>query len=143
MRIVLDTSVLIAALRSPSGASAELLRLAVKQRITLLGSLSLALEYLDVCARAESRSATTVTEADALRFANEVVALLDPVEIRFRWRPVSPDPGDDHVVETALNGGAEAIVTFNARDFLQASQRFGLPALPPADILRKLEARDG
>lgn len=143
MRIVLDTSVLIAALRSPSGASAELLRLAVKQRITLLGSLSLALEYLDVCARAESRRATAVTEADALRFANEVVALLDPVEIRFRWRPVSPDPGDDHVVETALNGGAEAIVTFNARDFVQASQRFGLPALPPADILRKLEAHDG
>lgn len=143
MRLVLDTSVVVAALRSPSGASAELVRLAARQLVTLLGSMSLALEYLDVCGRAETREGTNVSETDALRFADEVVALLSPVEIWFRWRPTSPDAGDEHVVETALNGGAEAVVTFNLRDFAQASQRFGLQVARPADILRKLETPNG
>lgn len=139
MRVVLDTNVLIAAMRSPRGASAEVLQLALNKRITLVGGLSLALEYLDVCGRPESRAGTNIAEADALRFANEVVAQLDPVEISFRWRPAAPDPGDDHVIETALNGGAAAIVTFNTRDFSRAAARFGLQVLTPADILRRLE----
>ncbi|MES1158333.1 MAG: PIN domain-containing protein [Terricaulis silvestris] len=67
------------------------------------------------------------------------MALLAPVETRFRWRPLGADPGDDHVLETALNGGAEAIVTFNLRDFVVPAQRFGLPVLRPGDILRVLE----
>jgi putative PIN family toxin of toxin-antitoxin system len=143
VRIVLDTNVVVAALRSGKGASAELLRLAVRKRVTLVGSLTLALEYLDVCERETSWQGTNAAQADATRFADEVVALLDPVDIRFRWRPAARDPGDDHVVETALNGGAEAIVTFNIRDFAEAGARFGLPVLTPADILRTLERTDG
>lgn len=143
MRIVLDTNVVIAALRSSRGASAELLRLAVRKRVTLVGSLSLALEYLDVCERTTSWQGTNATQADAKRFVDEVVALLDPVDIRFRWRPSTPDPGDEHILETALNGGAEAIVTFNMRDFAEAGTRFGLPVMTPADTLRALERTDG
>ncbi len=140
MRIVLDTNVLIAAMRSPRGASAEVLQLALQKRVTMVGGLSLALEYLDVCGRPESRAGTDIAAADALRFADEVIAQLSPVEIRFRWRPSTPDPGDEHVVETALNGAADAIVTFNARDFAEATARFGLQVLTPADIVRKLES---
>ena len=143
MRIVLDTSCVVAALRSPTGASAELIRLAARRRIALLGSLSLALQYLDVCARPDVLRGTNIALDDAVRFANEVVALLQPVEIRFRWRPAANDPGDDHVIETALNGGADAIATFNLRDFEDASKRFGLRVVTPGDILRGLEKFDG
>lgn len=140
MRVVLDTNVVVAAMRSHRGASAELIRLAARKQLTLIGGLTLALEYIDVCSRPAARDRTGVTAPDAIRFAEEVVSLLDPVEIRFRWRPAGPDAGDDHVVETALNGRADAVVTFNLRDFTEASRRFGLPVLQPSGILRVLES---
>lgn len=142
MRLILDTNVVVAALRSQGGASAELIRLAVRGRVTLVGTLSLALEYLDVCARPETRAGLALSEAEAVKFAQEIVALLKPVNVRFRWRPVGPDPGDDHVVEAALNGGASAIVTFNRRDFAAAAARFNLPIVAPADILHHLDQAD-
>jgi putative PIN family toxin of toxin-antitoxin system len=143
MRLVLDTNVVVAALRSQSGASAELIRLATRGRLTLIGSLSLAREYLDVCARPEVRARLEMPEAQAIRFAMGVTALLDPVEVNFKWRPLGPDPGDDHVIEAALNGRADAIVTFNARDFTEVSKRFNLPVATPTAILRNLERTDG
>ncbi len=143
MRLVLDTNVVVAAMRSQRGASAELIRLAVRGKVTLIGTLSLALEYLDVCARPVTRARLAISEAQAIKFAEEVVAILTPVDVRFRWRPAGPDPGDDHVIEAALNGGANAIVTFNSRDFEEAFRRFNLPIRTPADILRELEQSDG
>ena len=113
------------------------------EKLTLVGGLSLALEYIDVCERPESWQGTRASQEDATRFAAEVVALLDPADIHFRWRPATPDPGDDHVVEIALNGGVEAIVTFNTRDFAEAAARFGLRVLTPADTLRALEQTNG
>ncbi len=143
MRLVLDTNVVVAAMRSQRGASAELFRLAVRQRLTLVGTLSLALEYLDVCARPEVRAGTTISEVEAVKFAEEVVALLTPIDVKFRWRPAGPDPADDHVIEAALSGGANAVVTFNGRDFEEASRRFNLPVRRPSDIVRELEQSDG
>lgn len=143
MRVVLDTNVVVAALRSQTGASAELIRLATRGRLTLIGTLSLALEYLDVCARPEVRAGLGVSEADATKFAEQVAALFDPVDVNFRWRPLGPDPGDDHVIEAALNGRADAIVTFNVRDFAEASRRFDLPVMPPSGILREVERDNG
>lgn len=143
MRLVLDTNVVVAAMLSQRGASAELIRLSVRGRVTVIGTLSLALEYLDVCARPDVRAGSSISEAEAVRFADEVAALLSPVEVRFRWRPAGPDPDDDHVIEAALNGAADAIVTFNSRDFAEASRRFNLPVVAPADIIRGLESSDG
>ena len=123
---MLDTNVVVAAMRSHRGASAELIRLAVRKQITLIGGLTLALEYIDLCSRPTARERTNVAAPDAMRFAEEVIGLFEPVEIRFRWRPAGPDAGDDHVIETALNGRADAVVTFNLRDFAEASRRFGV-----------------
>lgn len=142
MRLVLDTNVVVSAMRSRHGASAELIRLGVRRRVTLLGSLSLALEYLDVCGRPGSRAGVPISDAEAIKFAEEVASLLHPVEIYFRWRPMVADPGDDHVVEAAMNTGVNALVTFNGRDFTEATRRLNLPVKTPADILRELECSD-
>jgi len=138
MRLVLDTNVVVSAMRSPAGASAEVIRLAVRKRVTLLGTLALALEYIEVSTRRSTLQGTNISSADAERFANQVIALLDPVEIRFDWRPLAPDPDDDLVMMAALNGAADAVVTFNLRDFLAPAHAFGLQVMTPAHILMKV-----
>ena len=60
------------------------------------------------------------------------------VRFAFRWRPALPDPNDDMVLETAVNGQAQAIVTFNQRDFNAVAARFGCRVLRPGEFLRVL-----
>ena len=67
--------------------------------------------------------------------------MVTPIRISFLWRPVLPDPADDLVLETAVNGAADVIVTFNHRHFVPAASRFGLEILAPADAVRQLENR--
>lgn len=67
-----------------------------------------------------------------------VLALAEPVETHFLWRPQLRDPGDELVLEAAINGRAEAIVTFNRRDFGTAPTRFGVGILLPAEALRRV-----
>jgi len=70
-----------------------------------------------------------------------IALVVEPVRISFLWRPALPDPGDDLVLETAVNGRADALVTFNRRHFEAAAGQFGLEILPPADALRRLGSR--
>ena len=65
--------------------------------------------------------------------------LTEPVSIHFRWRPQLRDAKEEMVLETALNAGAEALVTFNRRDFLPAAARGKLPLWTPAECLTLLE----
>jgi predicted nucleic acid-binding protein len=60
------------------------------------------------------------------------------VRLAFRWRPALPDPNDDMVLETAVNGRAHAIVTFNERDFNPMAGKFGCRVMRPAELLRRL-----
>jgi predicted nucleic acid-binding protein len=98
----MDTNTIVAAMRSPSGASAALLRAARRGRITLTATIPLCLEYEDVC------------------------------------RPQLRDPGDELVLEAAVNAQADAIATFNRRDFRPAAGRFGIDILLPAEAIRRV-----
>lgn len=138
MRLVLDTSVVIAGLRGPTGASAALLRRLATGEWTLLLSVALALEYEAVCLRPEQLLATMVAPADMEVFVNTLITLAEPVDIHFLWRPVLRDPDDDMVFEAAVNGGAHAIVTFNLRDFGDTPKRFGIETLLPSDALKRI-----
>lgn len=137
MRLVLDTNVIVAAVRSPAGASAALLRAARHREITLLASVALALEYEAACRRAEHRLAAGLTERQVMVFVDAVVAMAEPVESHYLWRPQLRDPADELVLEAAVNGQAEGIVTFNVRDFGAAPKKFALALLTPAEAIRR------
>jgi putative PIN family toxin of toxin-antitoxin system len=138
MRVVLDTNVIVTALRGPRGASAALLRLAAQEKITLLMSVAIALEYEAVCLRPENRTAAGLSEAQIQIFLDGLAALAEPVILRFLWRPQLRDASDEMILEAAVNGGAAAIVTFNLRDFGDAPSRFGIDAIKPQEALRRI-----
>jgi len=69
----------------------------------------------------------------------ELAALIEPAEVHFQWRPQSRDPNDEMVLEAAINGRADALVTYNVRDFAAAGERFGVPVLSPSELLKKVK----
>ena len=139
MRIVLDTSVLVAALRSRRGASNELLRRVAQSSLRPLVSTALFLEYEDVISRAEQRLATGMSERDIESFLAALASACDPVEVHFRLRPQLSDPSDELVLEAAVNGMADALVTHNVRDFQVAAERFDLRVLTPQMCLKEMK----
>jgi predicted nucleic acid-binding protein len=137
--LVLDTSVIVAAMRSPTGASAALLMRARHGKLTLLANVALALEYEATCRRLEHVAAAGLTPSEVGIFVDAVIAMVVPVESYFVWRPMLRDPADEMVLEAAANGRAIAIVTFNRRDFGVVPLQFGIEVITPAVALRRLK----
>ena len=137
MRVVLDTNVLVAAGRSRNGASFALLQALRANRFCLLASVPLFLEYEAVLKRPEHLLVGHRSAAMVDAFLDALVLVVEPVHLFYLWRPQLRDPADEMVLETALNGRAEALVTFNIDDFA-AARRFALPVLTPATFLRQL-----
>ena len=137
MRLVLDTNVVVAAFRSRRGASSVLLRRTVDGTIRMLCSTALLLEYEAVLGRATTREATGHSLRDVEIIMNAIAAVAEPVEVRFRTRPLLRDPNDEIVIEAASNGRADAIVTHNVKDFAPA-QALGIGVATPFEILRRL-----
>lgn len=140
MRYVLDTDVVIAAMRSPNGASAAILAAAMEGDVTLVVNVPLALEYEATCSAAEHRLAAGLAEREVQAFLDGLIALAEPVESHFLWRPRLRDPDDEMVLEAAVNGRADAIVTFNTRYFGDVPSEFGVSLLKPADALARLRS---
>jgi putative PIN family toxin of toxin-antitoxin system len=136
-RIVLDTSIIVAALRTRHGAANAMLRLVAQRRLVALATPPLFFEYEDVLKRPEQQLVHGLTAEAVDRFLGELAALLEPVEIHFQWRPQARDPSDEMVLEAAINGRADALVTYNVADFRSAGERFGIPIVRPGDILGK------
>lgn len=137
MRYVLDTDVIVAAMRSPTGASAALLLAVLEGRLSMVLSVPLAIEYEAICLRQEHRLAAGLSEDQVQQFLDGVVTLSEPVGSHFLWRPRLRDPEDEMVLEAAVNGRADAIITFNARDFGAVPLTFGVSVLSPAEALRR------
>jgi putative PIN family toxin of toxin-antitoxin system len=138
MRIVLDTDVLVAASRSATGASRQLLLAGMDRRIVLLVSPALVLEYDSVLKRPEHLRASQTDEKAVDIVLNLLVASADQVALHYLWRPQLTDVGDELVLEAAINGQADAIVTFNVRDFEVGARKFGLKVCRPGEFWRSL-----
>jgi putative PIN family toxin of toxin-antitoxin system len=138
MRLVVDTDVLVAAMRSPTGASATLLALLLQERAYWLLTVAMALEYEAICMLAEHRLAANASERDVRNLLNTIFDVIVPVEVHYQWRPQLTDAGDEMVLEAAVNGRADAIVTFNRRHFRDAPGRFGIHVRNPAEVLQEI-----
>jgi len=137
---VLDTDVMAAALRSSRGASRQLLLGALDGGFQLLLSVPLILEYEAVLNRPEHLAACGLSAAEIGRVLDDLAGIAQPVSLSFRWRPRLSDPNDDMVLETAVNGNADAIVTFNQRDFEAAVRDFGCAVILPGAALGQMRS---
>lgn len=143
MRMVLDTTTMVAAIRSDSGASRRLLEAALRREgVTLLVSVPLLIEYEAVMTRTEHLRVAGLTVAEVGRLLDAIAAVAEPVTLAFLWRPPLPDAGDDMVLETAVNGRADGIVTFNRRDFAPVTRNFGIAVLSPGEAPSRLEREE-
>jgi putative PIN family toxin of toxin-antitoxin system len=136
MRLVLDTSVMVSAIRSNSGASNRILRLALARPMTVAISNTLLAEYEAVMTRTEHRLASGLSVDEIRKVIDAIAAVSHHVVPAFRLRPILSDPDDDMVLEAAVNGGANAIVTHNQRDFLPQAAIYGVAVLSPGAALR-------
>ena len=135
MRIVIDTNVLVAALRSSLGASFKLVSLLPSGKFTIAVSVPLVIEYEEVLKRELAGVHLTAQDID------DVVDFLCQVGIRqdifFLWRPLLSDPSDDMVLEVAVAASCDAIVTYDTRHFRRA-EHFGLRILDPREFLDEI-----
>jgi putative PIN family toxin of toxin-antitoxin system len=139
VKCVLDTNVIVAAMRSPAGASTALLRAARQGKLALIANVALALEYEATCVLPEHRLAAGINRREVGIFVDALLAMVEPVETYFLWRPQLRDPTDEFVLDAAVNGQADAIVTFNRKDFGAVPARFGIELLLPAEALGRIK----
>jgi predicted nucleic acid-binding protein len=88
---------------------------------------------------AEHRLAAGLSASEAATFVDGLIAMAEPVQSFFRWRPQLRDPGDELVLEAAVNGRVSAIVTFNEKDLRDAERSFGIAVIRPAEALRRIK----
>lgn len=134
IEVVIDTSVVVAALRSEGGASRQVLRMCFDGDFRPLFGNALWMEYEDVLRREQWGNETTAEERMAVVAALASVGRW--VSIYFGWRPNLPDESDNHLFELAVAGNAEAIITHNQRDFRGAQLQWEKPrVITPAQAL--------
>ncbi|QFY88479.1 putative toxin-antitoxin system toxin component, PIN family [Magnetovirga frankeli] len=133
--IVLDTNVLLAALRSSRGSSFALLSLLAEDHFTLHVSVPLVAEYEAVLRRGQLE----LTDGQIDDVLDFLCARACHHEVFYLWRPQLRDPDDDFILELAVKAQA-SIVTWNRADFKRA-QLFGIQVLTPADLLDIVEKR--
>ncbi len=144
MRLVLDTDVLVAGLRSATGASRILLRAVYAGAIQPLVSVATMFEYEAVLTRTDQLMAMGLSHVEVIAWLDIFVTLAEEVSPYYDHGGIVRDPNDDKFVTVALNGNAEAIVTFNIRDYVPRDGRvigLGINVCRPGDILRRLSWR--
>lgn len=141
MRLVFDTATMVAAVRSDAGASRRLLVAALERRLAILVSVPLMIEYQAVMTRPRHLAASGLSAEEVGALLDAIAAVAEPVRLAFLWRPAARDPDDDMVLEAAVNGRAEAIITFNLRDLENAARQLGIEVLSPGAAWKRLEAR--
>lgn len=138
-RVVLDTNVLVAAIRSQQGASFALVSSIPAPEFQPCLSVGLYSEWQEVLTRPENLPHGCTTD-DAMRFVRYLASQSHLQEIHFLWRPFLPDADDDMVLELAIAAGCRHIITHNVKDF-QGSEKLGVTALSPREFLKHIRKK--
>lgn len=125
----------MSATRSSTGASAEIVRLILLGRVTLLLDYKLASEYRSVTLRPEHIQASGKTQSEIEEIIDALEAIASPVLVDIMHRPLSSDEDDNMILDEAINGGADVIITHNVRDFVMSASEFGIRVSSPRDFL--------
>ena len=135
MRVVIDTNVLVSALKSRKGASFKLVSLLPSDKFSIAISVPLIFEYEVVLRR--GKLPAEISESDIGDFIDLLCNVGLRQDIFFLWRPFLPDPSDDLVLEVAVAAGCDAIITYNRRHFIDI-EKFGLRILDPKEFLAEI-----
>lgn len=133
---MLDTCILFSALRSSSGASYRIIRSLPERRFQPVVSTPVFFEYEEVLLRPGQFPYLNAEEIND--FLDYFASVCEPVRINFLWRPTLPDPDDDLVLELAVSAQADAIVTYNLKDFA-GTERFGVRMLSPRQFIQEIQ----
>lgn len=137
---MVDTNVLVSAILSPDGAAREVLRRCLTGHARPLLSNALFLEYENVLAREELFSAASITAKDRAALLDAVLSICEWVSISFLWRPNLPDESDNHLIELAVAGNAESIITANTKDIAAGELVFDrIQVVTPANWLKEVD----
>ena len=137
-RVVIDTNVVFEGLTKQGGAAGVVIDAWLASLLTVYVSNALAYEYVDVLSRKLSEKRWQTLRP----VLGQLLDLCQFVEIHYSWRPTSPDPGDDLVVDCAMNAGATVIAS-NLRDFRSAEASLGLQVMTPVELIVKLAGNGG
>ncbi len=138
IRIVIDTNVLVSALRSKKGASYRLVSLVDSGRFQTCLSVPLAIEYEAASKKHVAKGGPSANDIDAI--IDYLCRVSERHLIYFLWRPILKDPKDDMVLELAVTADADAIVTFNKADF-KGTDKFGIRVITPQQLLKEIGDR--
>lgn len=139
MRIVIDTSVLVAAARSRQGASFALMSGLPHRQFDFALSVALYTEWQAVLTRPEHLPPGLQLE-DALGYLRYLASIAHLQDVFYLWRPFLRDPDDDMVLECAVASGSQYLVTHNVRDFLRSAE-LGVSVITPAAFLALLRSQ--
>jgi len=136
-KLLIDTNILVAATRNRQGPSFALMQLVRSEKVTMCCSPALFLEYEEVLKRPDQLAASGLLASDIDAILSELAGKIAPVKTHYQWKPQLRDPADEMVLEAAVNAQAQAIVTYNLRDFGPA-KLFGIPVLNPEQTFKQL-----
>lgn len=138
MRLVIDTNVMVAALLSGGGAAREVLRRCLAGRYKPIMGISLVSEYRDLMSRVGLWNECKLSADERQEVLRAFFSVCTPIETYYRWRPNLADEGDNHILELAVAGNVDAIITHNTRDFRHGELAFPhIAILSPAELLRR------
>lgn len=139
-RVVVDTNVLVGALLSPSGHNRSVLRACFEERVYPIVGEALFHEYEDVLGRDALFQDSPLATVERVRLLEAFLSMCEWVQVYYLWRPNLRDEADNHLIELAVAGGADLIITNNIRDFRESELRFtSIKIVRPAQLRKELK----
>jgi putative PIN family toxin of toxin-antitoxin system len=139
-RVVIDVNVLVgAALRASGGSNREVLRHCLRGDVQPIVGVALFTEYEELFLRSSVMARSPLTEKERRALLESFLSVCEWVKVYYLWRPNLPDEADNHLIELAVAGAADFIVTHNVRDVARGELMFpGLRILTPTQFLRAI-----